>query len=356
MPSSVDWATFNSMSTGIRAVGLVSGGLDSALAVAVVKRAGVDVVGLHVAIGFSNASMRREILGESRDIIASEESVRMSAAFRVPVRVVDFSGEYMDVLLHPRHGYGANANPCIDCHIFMIKKAREIMVREGAHFVFTGEVLGQRPMSQNIRALELIDRESGLEGFLVRPLSARLLPGTVVEKNGWLDGDALLDIQGRSRRRQMELAAEMGVTGYSAPAGGCMLTDEHYAGRLKDWLQYRGSAPLRREETLLFSVGRHFRLSASVKLVVGRHEAEDLSRERERRSGWLASPLDVPGPTVLVQGLPSDDCLRVAASFVARYGGAKCSPAARVVVRRGDVEKIFTAVPASEDLIERCRI
>lgn len=344
------------MNAGIRAVGLVSGGLDSALAVAVVKHAGVDVVGLHVAIGFSNASMRREVSGESRESIVSEESARMSAAFGVPVRVVDFSVEYLDVLLHPRHGYGANANPCIDCHIFMIKKAKEVMAREEAHFVFTGEVLGQRPMSQNIRALELIDRESGLEGLLVRPLSARLLPGTIVEKSGWLDGKALLDIQGRSRRRQMELAADLGVTGYSSPAGGCMLTDQHYAGRIKDWLKHRGSAPLTHRETLLFSVGRHFRLSTSVKLVVGRHETENLYLEREWRSEWLASPLDVPGPTLLVQGRPTDNDLRVAASFVARYGDAKALPSAGVVVKRGDVEKTFTVAPATEDLIERCRI
>ena len=344
------------MNDSIKAIGLVSGGLDSALAVAVVKRLGVDVLALHVSIGYSPAFMRREVAGESPADLAAEGAVRMSAAFGVPVRMLDVTEEYFDVLLHPRHGYGANANPCIDCHLFMIRKAKEVMDREGARFVFTGEVLGQRPMSQNYKALELIDRECGLEGLLLRPLSARLLPETAAERNGWIRRDALLDIQGRSRRRQMELARELQVTGYSSPAGGCMLTDENYARKLKDWMKYRGASALTHEETLLFSVGRHFRVSPSVKIVVGRREAENLYLERAWRGEWLAFPLDGPGPTVLVQGATTDDDLRLGASLVARYCDAKASPSVRVAVRRGEEEKIFEVAPASEDLVERFRI
>jgi hypothetical protein len=211
-------------------------------------------------------------------------------------------------------------------------------------------------MSQNYKALELIDRECGLEGLLVRPLSARLLPETLAEKNGWIARDGLLDIQGRTRRRQMELAAEIGLHGYAAPAGGCMLTDENYARKFRDYLAYRGAAELTREDTLLFSVGRHFRLSPSVKLVVGRREVENIYLERSWRREWLASPLDSPGPTVLVQGAPGEDDLRLAASFVARYGDAKGSPSSRVAVRRGEEERIFEVEPVSEDLIDRSRI
>jgi hypothetical protein len=344
------------MNGKIKAIGLVSGGLDSALAVAVVRGLGVDVLGLHVVIGYSASFMRREIAGERPADVAAEESARMSAAFGVDVRILDCTTEYFDVLLHPRHGYGANANPCIDCHLFMIRKAKEIMDREGVHFVFTGEVLGQRPMSQNYKALGLIDAECGLEGLLVRPLSAKLLPETVPEKNGWLPRDGLLDIQGRSRRRQMELAGELGITGYSSPAGGCMLTDENYAAKLRDWMIHRGEEALTHEETLLFSVGRHFRLSPSVKIVVGRREAENLYIERAWRGEWLAVPLDGPGPTVLVQGEPSEEDLRTAASFVARYCDAKGSPAVRVAVRRGPVERVFEAAAMSEELIEHARI
>jgi tRNA-specific 2-thiouridylase len=344
------------MNGKIKAVGLVSGGLDSALAVAVMKRQGIDVIGLHVVIGFSPEFMRREVAGENPENLISEESRRLSEAFEVPVMVLDYTEEYFGILLSPRHGYGANANPCIDCHLFMISKAKEIMEREGAHFVFTGEVLGQRPMSQNLRALELIDRESGLEGLLVRPLSAKLLTETIPEKNGWLSEAGLLAIEGRSRRRQMELAAELRLRGYSSPAGGCMLTDENYARKFKDWMRHRGPAPLTREETLLFSVGRHFRFSPSVKIVVGRREVENLYLERKWRSEWLAFPLDTPGPTVLVQGDPTEDELRLAASFAARYGDAKSSPMVRIAVRRGEEERIFETAPAAEDLIEPRRI
>jgi len=344
------------MNARIKAIGLVSGGLDSALAVAVVKRQGIDVLALHVAIGYSSAFMRREIAGERPADIAAEESARMSAAFGVPARVLDFTEEYFGVLLSPRHGYGANVNPCIDCHLFMIRKAKELMAREGAHFVFTGEVLGQRPMSQNYKALTLIENECGLEGLLVRPLSARLLPETAAEKNDWIRREALLDIQGRSRRRQMELAVELGVTGYSSPAGGCMLTDENYARKLRDWMNHPSGAALTHEETLLFSVGRHFRFSPEVKIVVGRREAENLYLERAWQGAWLAVPLESPGPTVLVQGRPADEDLGLAASFVARYCDAKGSPAVKVAVRRGDEERIFEVAPASEDLVERFRI
>jgi tRNA-specific 2-thiouridylase len=344
------------MDAKIRAIGLVSGGLDSALAVAVMKRAGIDVVALHVAIGYSSAFMRREIAGEKPADLASEEAARMSAAFGAPARVLDCVEEYFGVLLSPRHGYGANVNPCIDCHLFMIRKAKERMAGEGARFVFTGEVLGQRPMSQNFKALALIEQECGLEGLLVRPLSAKLLPETAAERKGWIRRDALLDIQGRSRKRQMELAAELGVTGYSSPAGGCMLTDENYARKFKDWMKHRGASVLTHEETLLLSVGRHFRVSPSVKIVVGRRETENLYLERAWSGEWLAFPLDGPGPTVLVQGGATDEDLGLGASFVARYCDAKDSPSVRVAVRKGEEERIFDAAPAADDLLERLRL
>ncbi len=340
----------------ITAIGLVSGGLDSALAVAVVKRLGVDVLAIHASIGYSSGFVRAEIAGATHAGLMAEEAARMSSAFGVPTRVLDLVEEYFDVLLHPRHGYGANVNPCLDCHLFMIRKAKEIMEREGGRFVFTGEVLGQRPMSQNYKALELIDRESGLGGLLVRPLSAKLLPETLAEKSGWIPRDGLLDIQGRSRRRQMELAAELGVSGYSSPAGGCLLTDEHYGGRFKDWMRHRGGSALTHEETLLFSVGRHFRFSPSVKAVVGRREAENLYIERAWRAEWLATPVDVPGPTVLVQGPAAEDDLLLGAALVARYSDAKTAPSVRVAVRKGNEERTFDVAPAADDLIERLRI
>jgi hypothetical protein len=344
------------MNTPIKAVGLVSGGLDSALAVAVIRRQGIEVVGLHVAIGYAAGIMRREVAGERLDALLEEEARRMSGSFGTRVLVIDRSTEYLDILLHPRHGYGANVNPCIDCHLYMIREAKRIMEREGARFVFTGEVLGQRPMSQNRAALGVIDRESGLGGLLVRPLSAKLLEPTLPELEGWLDRERLLDIAGRSRARQMALAGELAVEGYQSPAGGCLLTDANYAAKVRDWMAHAAGAPLTREETLLFSVGRHFRLSPTVKIVVGRREVENGYLEREWGRLWLASPVDVPGPTALVQGNATDDDLSVAASFVARYGDAKDAPSTRVAVRRGDESRTYDAAPAPEDLVERTRI
>jgi len=340
----------------IKAIGLVSGGLDSALAVAVVKNQGVEVLGLHVLIGFSASFVRRETAGESLDDIIALESRRMSEDFGVNVRILDVSREYVDVLLRPRHGYGANMNPCIDCHIFMLRKAKELMEPEGASFVFTGEVLGQRPMSQHFKALELIARESGLEGLLLRPLSAKHLPETRVEKNGWIDREKLLDIQGRSRKPQMELAAELGVKGYSAPAGGCMLTDENYARRLKDFVRHHEGSTLTREDTLLLYVGRHFRLSPRVKLVAGRREAENVYLEKRWSREWLAVALDAPGATVLVRGEATAEELEIAAAVAARYSDAKTQASVRIAFRKGSEERIVDAAPAADDLIERYRV
>lgn len=339
-----------------KAIGLVSGGLDSALAVAVVRRQGIEVIGLHVAIGFHRGVMVREIAGERLADVLAEESRRMSLSFGTEVRVVDRTEEYFDVLLRPRHGYGANANPCIDCHLYMIRVAGALMEREGAGFVFTGEVLGQRPMSQNRRALELIDLESGLEGRLVRPLSALRLPPTLPEREGYLDRARLLDIEGRSRARQMALAAELGVSGYDSPAGGCMLTDGNYARKLKNRLRHDAVSPLTHEETLLFSVGRHFRLSPDTRVVVGRREVENLYLERAWAGEWLARPVEVPGPTALVLGDPSGADLRLAAAFVARYGDAREGGATAVRIAKGGEEIVLEAFPVSEELVERMRV
>ncbi len=344
------------MEQSVKAIGLVSGGLDSALSVAVVARQGIDVLGLHVAIGFSAGVMQREIAGEPLAGLLDELAARMTAAFKTPVRVIDRSTEYFGILLNPRYGYGANVNPCIDCHLFMIREAKTVMEREGARFVFTGEVLGQRPMSQNRRALELIDRECGLEGLLVRPLCAKHLSPTVPEREGWLDRERLLDIRGRSRARQIELAAELGVVGYQSPAGGCLLTDENYARKMLDWMRHAADSPLTHEETLLFAVGRHFRLSPAVKIVVGRRRVENEYLERSWGSEWLVYPTDVPGPTVLVRGAATNDDLSIAASFVARYGDAKNAPSTRVSARRGSDERTFDAPPVPDDLLERTRI
>lgn len=344
------------MSRNIRAIGLLSGGLDSAIAAAIVTGQGIEVVGVNVSIGFESSVMRREVAGESRIRILEEEALRLSSVMHVPVQVIDRSAEYIDLLFNPKHGYGANANPCIDCHVFMVREAAKMMASLEASFVFTGEVLGQRPMSQTRMALEIVARESGLGGLLVRPLSAKLLPPTVPEIEGWLDREQLLDIKGRSRAKQIQIASKLGIEGYSSPAGGCLLTDPHYAKKVLDWMRYEMGETLSHEETLLFSVGRHFRLSRETRAIVGRRQAENEYLERSWSENWLLSPLEVPGPTAVVLGRSTKEALAKAASLVARYSDSKHLSSTLICARRGDYEFVIDAAPASQDLVESSRI
>lgn len=331
---------------------MVSGGLDSVLAVALLKRQGIAITALHFLNGFNGGTMRRAVCeGTSMSEQAASARARLEASLGVEARVVDVSREFLDVLASPGHGYGRNINPCIDCRIFLLRKAREILEREGYDFVFTGEVLGQRPMSQNVKAMRTVERESGLEGRLLRPLSARLFPETIPEREGLVDRSLLLDIQGRSRRRQMALAGELGLEGFEQPAGGCTLTDENYARRYAD-LASRGAA-IGCEDTVLLSVGRHLRLSESVKIVVGRRQEENEYLERAWRDGILMTTLDHPGPTTLVQGPPSEEQLLLAAAVTARYSDGKGEPSVRVAVREGGEERIVEAAPAPAGEIER---
>jgi tRNA-specific 2-thiouridylase len=212
-----------------KAIALMSGGLDSALAAALVKRLGFEVVGLNLATGFCTGQGRCDTV------------LAQGAALGIPVRLWDVSEEYLEVVKHPRFGRGRAMNPCLDCRIFMVKKAGELMEKEEASFVVTGEVLGQRPMSQHLGALELVARESGLGERLVRPLSGRLLGPTFPERMGWVRREDWLDLQGRSRKRQLELAKEWGIPTFTQPAGGCcLLLERAYAKRLRDLIREKG--------------------------------------------------------------------------------------------------------------------
>jgi len=347
----------------VKAIGLVSGGLDSTLAVALIRRQGILVKAVNFYTGLCITETQRRKGGRADGTVPQNEALRAAADLEVDIEYVDISGkDYFDMLVHPRFGYGANANPCVDCRVFMMKKAREIMEAEGADFVFTGEVLGQRPKSQRRDTLRIIERDSGLLGRLLRPLSARLLEPTLAEREGLVDRARLLDINGRSRQRQMALAAELGLKGWPQPAGGCCyLTDESFARKFFDILDAREAAGFERaidqEDVVLLSTGRHFRLSPRAKLLVARSEVENALLEHHVAGRARLEALEVVGPVALLEGTPTWEERLLAARIVARYGKGKDNPKVAVGWREGELEEIYEVEPERDEArLEALRI
>ena len=320
-----------------KAIALFSGGLDSTLAAAVVKRLGVEVIGLHVQILFDSSERRSHALASA------------AAQVGIPLRTLDRCEEQLEVVRHPQHGRGSGMNPCIDCRIFMLHAAREAMEEEGAQFVVTGEVLGQRPMSQNLQSLLVEAEESGLGERLVRPLSAALLPETLPVKEGWIRRDGLLALRGRGRDAQIELARALGIEDYPQPAGGCLLTEKVYSARLRDAFAHGDRDLMRKEEFLLLRYGRQFRLSDRAKLIVGRNEGENAILDRYSLGRIRLEPAETVGPVALVEGDPAADELRLAASLVARYcdRGGK-GPIALTLLSAG-TQTLLSVAPLSSD-------
>jgi tRNA U34 2-thiouridine synthase MnmA/TrmU len=351
------------MPRNVKAIAMISGGLDSTLALALVKRQGVEVKAINFYTGFCITETQRRKGGRADGTIPQNEALRAAADLEVDIEYVDLSESgYLDMLVHPRYGYGANANPCVDCRIFMMQRAREIMEREGAAFVFTGEVLGQRPKSQRRDTLRIIERESGLDGRLLRPLSAKLLPPTIPEREGLVDRERLEDISGRSRQRQIALAQALGIAEWPQPAGGCCyLTDESFARKFFDVLDAREEAGeerrIRKNDIVLLSTGRHFRLSPRAKLVVGRTEVENVILEQYAGGRARLEAKDVLGPIALVEGEPTWEERVLAARIVARYGKGKDLPQVSVEWREGDLVETYAVPPeADEARIEALRI
>ena len=281
---------------------LMSGGLDSQLAVRVLQRAGAEVEGVCFVTPFFSPK-------------AAEQA---AAALGIPLNVVDFTDDEIALIENPPHGFGGAMNPCIDCHATMIRRAGEMMLARGFDFVATGEVMGQRPMSQNKQSLGIVAKSSGLEGRLVRPLSALLLEPTLPETEGKLDRTRLLDLQGRGRERQIQLAAEVGIVNYPSPAGGCKLTEEGYGRKLKDLLEHEGLRTRRLVE--LLAIGRHFRLPDGTGLIVGRDRNDNAVLKAESARGTLIASEGLPGPTALLVGGPKSDAdLARARQIVAAY-------------------------------------
>ena len=272
------------------------------LAAEAIRAQGVDVLALFFETPFFRAEKARE------------SAHAMGLAFKV----IDITWDHLEVVRHPKHGYGSNMNPCVDCHALMFRTAGEMLESEDAAFVVTGEVLGQRPMSQNKHALNRIAKESGLQDLLVRPLSAQRLPLTRPEKEGWIQREALFDFQGRSRKPQMELARRLHLPDYPSPGGGCLLTEKDFSRRLKDLLADKSDVEIRDLE--LLKLGRHFRVGPHAKLVVGRDKGEnERIQSLSGRADILLKSVSVPGPTVFLSGGFSEEALRTAAAITTAY-------------------------------------
>ncbi len=338
-----------------RGIGLISGGLDSALACKVLMEAGAEVDCLHFFTGFCVTGHHSRVGRIDKPI--ANNALQVAAEIGVNVELVDISQEYLDIVLHPKHGYGANMNPCIDCREFMLGKAKEHMEAVGADFVFTGEVIGQRPMSQTRKTLDDIELRVGLKERLLRPLSAKLLPPTIVEREGRIDREKLYGFQGRSRKPQLALAKNYGITRFMQPAGGCcFLTDQAYSRKFRDVLAHLQDRPLSMDDIFLLGVGRHLRLSPSLKVIVGRDEIENNFLARFEDRYWSANATSFPGATVLIMGELNGDAWKRIAAIAARYCDGKHESYVEVRFFYGNEERAVSVPPASDDSIDAMRI
>jgi len=306
-----------------KALALLSGGLDSILAVRLAQEQGVEVEAINFLTIFCTCTHKG----------CQHAATKAARELKIPLKIMSITEEYLEVIKTPKHGYGSNMNPCIDCRIFTFKKAKEYMEKIGAAFLITGEVLGERPMSQRKDAILLIEKEAFLKGLILRPLSAKLFEPTIPEKEGVIDRQKLLDIRGRSRKPQMSLAKEFGINDYPCPAGGCLLTDAGFAKRIKDLLT-RGGLTI--DNVRLLKYGRHFRLSKDAKLVIGRDKEENEALQA------LAKPDDVilklkdhEGPFSILRGESDKDLINLAASIVAYHTKFREENILRVDYRKG---------------------
>lgn len=320
-----------------KAIGLISGGLDSMLAAEVLLRQGVEVTGLFINTGFCMTEHRRKMLKENEPKeTVPHDATEVSRRLKFPLEIVNIADRYWDIVLHPKYGYGKNVNPCIDCRIEMLRVAKKVMEDRGADFVFTGEVLGQRPMTQHRPTMRMTEEEAGLTGRLLRPMSAKLLKPTLAEEAGLIDRSKLLGIHGRSRKTQIQLAEEWDVGKYAQPAGGCcFLIDESYSRKLNDLFKYKGRGNFGREEVLLLNTGRHIRLSPTAKLITSRDEEEFNYFIRFIEGKVTFEALDHPGAIGIADGDYSEDEVETAARIIARYGKGRNEERVDIVMKKG---------------------
>lgn len=308
-----------------RGLGLCSGGLDSMLAALLLQRQGIFVTFISFETPF----------------FSSESAKKASRQTQIPIIIKNITQDYMEMMKSPRAGFGKNMNPCMDCHALMFSKAGEVLKQEGFDFLFSGEVVGQRPKSQNKNSLRYVEKTSGFEGIILRPLSAKLMPITEIEKKGLVDREKLLDISGRSRKVQVQLAKDFGISEYPSPAGGCLLTDKIFSQRLKDLMEIQRT--YHPHELYLLKYGRHFRLDLRTKVIVGRSEYdnEHIMNHYQKETDVLLRHGRLPGPQVILTGAASPENIESAAMICASYTKSpEGEPAPVLIVREGNTLSI----------------
>jgi tRNA U34 2-thiouridine synthase MnmA/TrmU len=343
------------MSNKRRAVSLISGGLDSLLSTKLIIDQGVHVEGINFFTGFCVEGHTHAIRKQKSDKPKRNNALWVAEQLGIKLHIIDVIEEYRDVLLNPKHGYGKNMNPCLDCKGFMVKKAKQWMEDNNFDFIITGEVIGQRPMSQRRDTMPIVQEESGADDLLLRPLCAKHLPPTQVENNGWVDREKLLDLSGRTRKPQIDLAKKYGFYDYATPAGGCcFLTDKQYSDKLVDMWESRGKRDYQLDDLMMLKVGRHIRPNKRFKIIVAREEGEVKFLQGYRNQYANLYPISCNGPLALIDGEPNQEDLKIATKVVARYSQGRKEKEVNVEVKlTNGVTQNFSVKPFAADEIEK---
>ena len=325
------------MTTKRKAIALISGGLDSMLAARIMLEQDIQVEGLNIFTGFCVEGHTHAIRSSDRKKQKRNNALWSAEQIGIKLHIVDAIEPYKDIVLNPRHGYGANLNPCLDCKSFMVSTARKWMEANDFDFIITGEVIGQRPKSQRRMNFPVVARESGAFDRLLRPLSAKLLPPTLPERGGWVNRDRLYDFSGRGRRPQIALANHFGIEEFSQPAGGCcFLTDKTYSRKLQDFWDHRESKTYELDDIMLLKVGRHLRPKPDWKLIIARDSGESQYLRGYRSKFAHFAITSHSGPLSLVDGSMPDSDVELAARLVTRFGSSRNADQVEVCLSRPD--------------------
>ena len=343
------------MSKQIRAVSLISGGLDSLLSTKLLLDQGIHVEGINFFTGFCVEGHTHAIRKQKSDKPKRNNALWVAEQLGIKLHIIDVIEEYRDVLLNPKHGYGKNMNPCLDCKGFMVKKAKQWMEENEFDFIITGEVMGQRPMSQRKETMPIVQSESGANDLLLRPLCAKHLPPTKAEIEGWVDREKLLDFSGRTRKPPMALAKEYGFEDYATPAGGCcFLTDKQYSDKLVDMWQARGNRDYQLDDLMMLKVGRHIRPNKRFKMIIAREEGEVKFLEGYRNQYANLYSTSCNGPIALIDGEPNQEDIKIAAKILARYSQGRDEDLVDVEVKlEAGVVQQLSAKPFGADEIPK---